>query len=183
MSRALSAVACPIVTLVASLTVMSACAGGSIDTEPAPDATSGSAPTTTTPTTSDDATTDATTTTTTARTITAAPEETTDGEPVTAAELLGLPKIEVSTPGSGGGTQPVLEWVAVDGADRYVLIVHDPTGAPYWAWEGTSNSIRLGGSTASSDDGPQLMGAQTWQVMAFDSSGIAAASPVTAISP
>jgi hypothetical protein len=67
-------------------------------------------------------------------------------------QALDIPAIEVLTPAAGGGERPLLEWVAVDGAASYHVVVQSD-GEPYWAWVGATTSVPLGGGEVGSDPG------------------------------
>lgn len=87
-----------------------------------------------------------------------------------APEVAGLAGIRLTTSPAEVGTRPELTWDPVDDAAYYSLVVSTADGRPYWAWEGTTTSIPLGGLPRLHDDaaGPRLADAMTWVVTAHD---------------
>ncbi len=75
--------------------------------------------------------------------------------------------LEEATP----GPRPLLSWAAVDGADRYTLVVLGDDGTPYWAWSGTETTIHFGGFDDPDAIGPWVHEAMTWTVAATDAAG------------
>ena len=87
---------------------------------------------------------------------------------------------------SGGGLHPLLAWDAVDGASFYAVKLYIPDGAPYWAWQGVSTSIHVGGEPQLLDhaEGPFIADGMTWGVIAYDADwGPVAASERRPIAP
>jgi hypothetical protein len=95
--------------------------------------------------------------------------------------------VVLTTPQSGVGTRPLLEWQPVDGAATYRVTVFDGTGRPYWAWEGDTPSAYFGGGAEALPDeapGPILGAGMSWVVFAADADGVPiAASAITPIAP
>ncbi len=91
--------------------------------------------------------------------------------------------IEPTTPTAGNGPTPTLAWSLVDGAANYTVLVADPDGAAWWAWEGTETEVVLGGVA----DGPGALVTRpgtTWTVIAFDAAGsVLAASESRRLDP
>lgn len=117
---------------------------------------------------------------------TATPSSDAVQETPSAASKLGLPAIELLTISEGGGTRPVLEWTAVDGADFYIVSVHTPEGVGYWAWRTEETSVPVGGLPRLNEGamGPSIAPGMTWSVLALDSEGnLLAASNERPISP
>ena len=140
----------------------------------------------------DDAATPTTTTVRgTAATTTTAPtgtDTTTPGE-VDQVDLpgrLGLPEITLLTPTSGGGTRPILEWEAVEGAIGYEVALNGPGGGIYWAGWATGTSIPVGGEPLVDPaySGPSVSEGMTWSVAAYDADGyLVAVSAMRPIAP
>lgn len=114
----------------------------------------------------------------------------TEGPPVTPLLAApGLGTVTLTTPQTGGGVKPLLAWEPVDGAALYTVIVFAPDGGAYWAWEGESTSVTLGGGAPSSPPagdraGPVLQAGMAWSVIARDADGaIIAASGRQLIGP
>jgi hypothetical protein len=107
------------------------------------------------------------------------------GAPV--LDIAGVGEVELLTPAEGVGIKPLFEWAAVEGVQRYLLILRDANGETYWAWNGSATSIYLGGvSEQPSDDaeGPRLEAGMAWAVFALDSEGeVIASSELRPISP
>jgi hypothetical protein len=99
---------------------------------------------------------------------------------------LGLPEITLLTPTSGGGTRPILEWEAVDGAAGYEVALNGPGGGIYWAGWATGTSIPVGGEPLVDPaySGPSVSAGMTWSVAAYDADGyLVAISNMRPISP
>jgi hypothetical protein len=99
---------------------------------------------------------------------------------------MDIPAISLITPPVGGGTRPVLEWVAVEDADHYIVWVRTPTGKPYWSWLTSDTSVPVGGLPKLNEDagGPSVVEGMTWSVIALDDEGtIIAASNHRPIAP
>ena len=107
------------------------------------------------------------------------------GEPF--LSVPGVGDIKLLTDVNGAGEKPLFKWEAVTGAARYHLILYDEAGEPYWAWEGTSTQIYIGGVTfepAADSSGPSIEAGYSWAVVAYDADGNAlAASNIKPISP
>lgn len=107
-------------------------------------------------------------------------------EELSAASKSGFPGIELLTPASGGGTRPILEWVAVEGASHYLVAVRTPEGKGYWAWRTEDTSVPVGGWPRLNEEanGPRVAKGMTWSVIAVDKDGtIIAVSNHRPISP
>lgn len=91
--------------------------------------------------------------------------------------------IESTTPTAGNGPTPTLAWSLIDDAANYTVLVADPDGAAWWAWEGTETEVVLGGVA----DGPGALVTRpgtTWTVIAFDAAGsVLAASESRRLDP
>jgi hypothetical protein len=89
------------------------------------------------------------------------------------AEELGLLPIELLTAAEGGGTRPLLEWSAVDGAARYYVVVLAPNGSTYWAWRSSDTSVPVGGLPQLDPGaaGPAVAPGMTWSVLATSDDG------------
>jgi hypothetical protein len=102
------------------------------------------------------------------------PEDEPEDEPQAAGLLLDLPglqEIALTTPQEGVGPKPQFAWQPVEGAARYVLVVYTAEREPYWAWEGSANTVYLGGGAsapAPDSAGPVLVTDMAWAVMALD---------------
>lgn len=100
--------------------------------------------------------------------------------------IKGLAVIEQTTPTSGGGTRPLLEWTAVQGASTYLVVVYTETGGSYWSALTIESSTFVGGplQIPSGRTGPNVADGYTWTVYAEDAEGnLLAASPRRAIAP
>lgn len=84
--------------------------------------------------------------------------------------MFGLVPAETVTPESGGGTRPLLEWEAVDGAHMYSVVLLTPSGEAYWAWEGTATAVHVGGEPQLEEfaAGPSVVPGMSWSVAAYD---------------
>ncbi len=89
-----------------------------------------------------------------------------------AAEL-GLADIELTTPVSGGGRRPVLEWAPLADTAYYYVVVRAPSGGVYWGWRTNQTSVPVGGLPRLSEDaaGPAISAGMTWSVSAVDGQG------------
>ena len=108
------------------------------------------------------------------------------GEVSAIAGVLGVATIEIVTPPSGGGERPVLEWVAVEGAEGYDVVALTEDGEPYWAWVGRTTSVVFGGGDPADDAGHLAIvyGPLTWTVAAFGPDGtVLALSNRTPLAP
>lgn len=105
-------------------------------------------------------------------TTTALSPTTTVTYPSIAADL-GVALIDQHTPIDGEGRRPVLEWTAVDGAERYFVIVSAPSGAIYWGWRTSDTSVPVGGNPKLVEGaaGPAVSEGMTWIVSALDAEG------------
>lgn len=90
-----------------------------------------------------------------------------------------------TTPVSGGGARPVLEWEPVDGTDDYVVMVHAADDAPYWSWSTSDTQVRVGlTDRPDTAPGPRVAEGMTWVVVARDADGLPiATSPRRPIAP
>jgi hypothetical protein len=91
-------------------------------------------------------------------------------------------EIRLLTKSSGGGAHPVLKWKPVAGTASYLVVVRTPGGTPFWTWQGSETSVRLGGgpeSAADDTEGAALRTRMVWFVIAFDADRKAIASSVT----
>jgi len=107
------------------------------------------------------------------------------GEPF--LSVPGVADIKLLTDVDGAGEKPLFKWEAVTGAARYHLILYDEAGEPYWAWEGTSTQIYIGGvpfEPSADSSGPSIEAGYSWAVVAYDADGnVLAASKIKPISP
>lgn len=81
------------------------------------------------------------------------------------------------------GPKPQLAWEPVAGAARYMLVVYAASGETYWAWEGGSTSVYMGGSSEqprADSAGPVIHEGMTWGVVGFDADGMLIGSSVRA---
>jgi hypothetical protein len=103
------------------------------------------------------------------------------------APFSDLESIELLTPTTGAGLKPRFEWMPVQGAVRYSLLVQFPDGQPYWAWGGSETSVYLGGAHSTpppNASGPLLQPGTAWSVIAFDAEhNVIATSGLQTISP
>lgn len=111
--------------------------------------------------------------------------EESQGEPfITASDLANL---QLITNTQGVGEKPLFQWEAAPTASYYQLVVFDDGGKPYWAWEGKTTQIYLGGTVVqppADSSGPIIAQGYSWTVVAFDiQDRMVAASAVRAISP
>lgn len=100
--------------------------------------------------------------------------------------IVGTDLITQTTPTSGGGTRPLLEWDSVDGAALYYVTVHTDSGSPYWAAVTVETKTYVGGplQIPAGRTGPNVASGYTWVVYAEDAEGnLLAASPRRAIAP
>lgn len=146
--------------LVVGALVVGACSSGSSDTTVSTTASDGAASTTTVDNEAG------------ATDTTAPPEVTTTSvaqEPV----IVGADLIEQTTPTSGGGTRPLLEWTAVDGAVLYFVNIYTETGGPYWAAVTAETRTFVGGplQIPAGRTGPNVADGYTWVVYAEDADG------------
>ena len=135
-----------------------------------------------TPTTTTSGTAATTTTAETGTTTTTAGEV----DEVDLPGVLGLPEITLLTPTSGGGTRPILEWEAVDGAAGYEVALSGPGGGIYWAGWATGTSIPVGGEPLIDPaySGPSVSEGMTWSVAAYNADGyLLAVSAIRPIGP
>lgn len=113
-------------------------------------------------------------------------EESTDSYAEEIEAVFGLVPVETVTPASGGGTRPLLEWVPVDHAYMYSVVLLTPSGKAYWGWEGTETAIHVGGEPQLEGfaAGPSVIEGMTWSVAAYDDEfHVIAVSPRASISP
>lgn len=89
------------------------------------------------------------------------------------ADELGLDGIELLTAAEGGGTRPILEWSAVDGATDYHVVVLGPGESTYWAWRTAETSVPVGGLPQLSSEaaGPSISPGMSWSVLAVAEDG------------
>lgn len=103
------------------------------------------------------------------------------------APFSDLESIELLTPTTGAGLKPRFEWMPVQGAARYSLLVRFADGQAYWAWGGVETSVYLGGAHSSpppNASGPLLQPGMAWSVIAFDAEqNVIATSGLQTISP
>jgi hypothetical protein len=102
------------------------------------------------------------------------------------AVIKGLAVIEQTTPTSGEGSRPLLEWSTVNGASSYLVVVYTETGGSYWSVLTTETSTFVGGplEIPSGRTGPSVADGYTWTVYADDADGnLLATSPRRAIAP
>lgn len=121
-------------------------------------------------------------------TTTAAPNSTTTTETTigVVAPTIDLQSIETSTPASGEGPRPELRWEPVPDAELYLVTVFDPSGAPYWAWQGETTSVHVGGEPQLRPEaaGPSVIDGMSWEVIAVDGElGLLAESERQELSP
>lgn len=107
-------------------------------------------------------------------TVTTGPPDTSDGssDPVVTdpplIDRIGLARLTLLTPESGGGERPLLAWQPADGATLYYVLVFDPEGRTYWAWSTASTSVFMGGADLKlSIDIPRIADGMTWAVLAI----------------
>ncbi|MEA3501279.1 MAG: hypothetical protein U9R47_00775 [Actinomycetota bacterium] len=121
-----------------------------------------------------------------------APAETTTTTTATTTTVVDVPAIagaeliEQTTPASGGGTRPLLEWVPVEGAATYIVVVYTETGGSYWSAVTSETSTYVGGplQIPAGRTGPNVADGYTWVVYADDAEGnLLAVSPQRPISP
>ena len=117
-------------------------------------------------------------------TTAAAPETTTTV--VQEPAMVGADLVEQLTPTSGGGTRPLLEWAAVDGAATYFVTIYTETGGSYWAAVTEDTKTFVGGplQIPAGRTGPNVAEGYTWVVYAEDADGnLLAVSPPRPIAP
>lgn len=117
---------------------------------------------------------------------TTAPPETTTTTVAEEPAIAGADLIEQATPTSGGGTRPLLEWAAIDGASLYFVSMYTETGDPYWAAVTEETQTYVGGplQIPAGRSGPNVADGYTWVVYAEDADGnLLAVSPSRAIAP
>lgn len=102
-------------------------------------------------------------------TVAAEAETTTETTIGVAPPDLQLPAIE-TTPATAGGPRPELNWEPVPDAALYLVTVFDPSGAPYWAWQGETKSVHVGGEPQLRPEaaGPSVIEGMSWEVIALD---------------
>ncbi len=85
----------------------------------------------------------------------------------------GVEPIELLTTGDGLGVRPLLQWSAVEGAERYFLAVTTPEGEPWWVWSGTNTEVPFGGGPVDDPDttGARLTRPLVWFVVAERADG------------
>jgi len=113
---------------------------------------------------------------------TMAPTTTVVSNPVFA----GADPITQTTPTSGGGLRPLLEWDAVDSAALYFVTIYTEDGAPYWSAVTAETSTFVGGPLQIPEgrSGPIVVEGFNWTVVAEDVDGnMLAASPTRPIAP
>ena len=103
---------------------------------------------------------------------TAVPSEPAPSGSSRAAEL-GLDEIQLTTPISGGGRRPVLEWAPLTEAAHYHVLVRAPSGRVYWGWRTSGTSIPVGGLPRLTENaaGPAISIGMSWSVSAVDADG------------
>lgn len=119
-------------------------------------------------------------------TPTTTPIETTTTTEASPPVIAGADPIEQVTPTSGGGIRPLLEWMSVEGAATYFVIVYTESGEPYWSAVTTESSTFVGGPLQIPSDrtGPNVSEGYTWAVYADAADGLLiAASPLREIGP
>jgi hypothetical protein len=90
------------------------------------------------------------------------------------------------TPTAGGGTRPLLEWQAVEGADEYGMYLYAPDDRIYWGWRDAATAVHVGGEPQLRDGaaGPRVTAGMSWVVVAYDADGLpVAVSELRPISP
>lgn len=100
--------------------------------------------------------------------------------------IVGAELIEQTTPESGGGTRPLLEWVAVDGAALYFVNIYTESGGPYWSAVTADTNTYVGGplQIPAGRSGPNVAEGYTWVVYAEDVDGtLLAVSATRPIAP
>ena len=97
-----------------------------------------------------------------------------------------IANIKLLTDTQGVGEKPLLKWDAVENADYYQLVVFDEVGRPYWAWEGNTTQIYLGGTDVQppeNSSGPFISNGYSWAVVAYNAEGqVIASSAIRSIS-
>jgi len=119
-------------------------------------------------------------------TPTTTPIETTTTTEASPPVITGADAIEQVTPTSGGGSRPLLEWVPVDGAATYFVILYTESDEPYWSAVTSEPSTFVGGPLQIPTDrtGPTVAEGYRWAVYADDAEGnLLAASPLRTIEP
>jgi hypothetical protein len=100
--------------------------------------------------------------------------------------IKGAVPIEQTTPTSGEGPRPLLEWIPIDGAALYIVTMYTDTGGPYWSAVTAETSTYVGGplQIPAGRTGPNVAEGYTWVVYAEDADGnLLAVSPQRAIAP
>lgn len=110
---------------------------------------------------------------TTGATSTTAPPETITTTVAQEPAIAGAVLIEQTTPTSGGGTRPLLEWAAVDGAALYFVNIYTETGGSYWSRVTDETNTYVGGplQIPAGRTGPNVADGYTWIVYAEDAEG------------
>jgi hypothetical protein len=111
---------------------------------------------------------------------------TTVPEPSAAPFFEGLGDVIQTSPESGGGIRPLLDWEPVEGADHYAVVLYAPDRDAYWAWFGADTAVHVGGEPLLRDDapGPSIVEGMSWLVIAYDAGGLPVAiSPTRPIAP
>ena len=98
-----------------------------------------------------------------------------------------IANIKLLTDTQGVGEKPLLKWDSVANAGYYQLVVFDEAGKPYWAWEGSTTQIYLGGTDVQppeNSSGPFISNGYSWAVVAYNAENQPiASSAVRQISP
>lgn len=90
----------------------------------------------------------------------------------------------VETMATEPGPRPLLEWVAVDGADEYHVSVYATSGDAYWSWSGPKTQVHVGGIADPNAVGPHVFEDMTWVVVAATVDGtVLAMSEPAALTP
>jgi hypothetical protein len=149
---------------IAGILAISACSSGSSEGSSSESTTPSDGAVVTTVAVDSSQAPDTTTTTATLETTTTTVEE---------PAMAGADLVEQLTPTSGGGTRPLLEWVAVDGAATYIVNIYTDTGGPYWSAVTEDTKTYVGGplQIPAGRTGPNVADGYTWVVYAEDADG------------
>jgi hypothetical protein len=88
--------------------------------------------------------------------------------------LLGLPgmvEMQNLVPESGLGGRPRLEWQEIAGATSYGIVIFEPDGTPYWAWQRELTWVYVAGideALPEQYEGPVITEGMSWYVVAYD---------------
>lgn len=113
------------------------------------------------------------------------PTEESQGEPFISGP--NVVSLRLLTSKQSVGEKPLLQWEAIPNASYYQVAVFDESGKPYWAWEGKTAQIYLGGTQEqppADSSGPVIAEGYSWAVIAYDAENHAiASSAVRSIAP